>query len=115
MREHNGKAKEAKEAEQEDDWLKHSRKWFKDLVALANDVARAAEVPNQSTSNQLETLLQAVEPRMLMYLRGGGRALFNLANHLAELLGEEVEQFAREPIGRDRRAEAEEATAQVAA
>ena len=105
-------AEEKRKQDQEDDWLKHSRKWFKDFVALANEAIRAAGVVAECTPEQLDTLLQAVEPGLLMYLRGGGRCLFNVANQLAELLGEEVEQFATKPI---RRAEAEEATAQVAA
>ena len=108
-------AEEKRKQDQEDDWLKHSRKWFKDLVALANEAARAADVPNQCTPDQLENLLKAVDPRMLMFMHAGGRALFNLANHLAELLGgEEVQQFAREPIARERRAEAAEATLHAA-
>ena len=113
MRKHNGKAKEAKEEKQETEWLKHNRKWFKDLVELANDAARAANVVEQCTSEQLEDLLKAVDAHSLQFLRRDGRMLFNVANRLAELLGEDLEE-ARRPITRDRRAEAEEATAQVA-
>ena len=112
MRDHKRASGEKQKQDQENEWLKDSRKWFKDLVALANEVSRAAGVVDECTHEQRDTLLQAVEPRMLMYVRGGGRALFNLANRLAELIGEEVEQFATKPI---RRAEAEETRAQVAA
>jgi hypothetical protein len=114
MRKHNGTAKEAKEAAQESQWLKHYRKWFKDLVALTNDVSSAAAVPDQCTAEQLENLLKAVDPKALMHIRAAGRRLFNVANQLAELLNEEVQPFGREPITHARRAEAEEATAQAA-
>jgi hypothetical protein len=56
MRQLNGKSKKEKEAEQEDGWLKENKKWFKDLVVLANDATRAAGVPNQCTPEQLEKL-----------------------------------------------------------
>jgi hypothetical protein len=94
MRKFKGKTKEAKEQEQEDEWLKHSRDWFKEVVALCNEAVRMADVPNQCTPEQLDKLLQAVDPKMLMYLYGGGRMLFKLAVRLAEKLGEEVQQFA---------------------
>jgi hypothetical protein len=108
-------AEEKQQQEQQDDWLKHNRKWFKHLVALANEASRAADVMEQCTPEQLENLLQAVDPSSLMYVRGGGRRLFHLANHLAELLGADVEEFtvpkASVPIERVH----QEATAQVAA
>jgi hypothetical protein len=88
MRDHKRASGEKQKQDREDEWLKHN------------------------TPEQLETLLKVVDPSSLMYLRGAGRRLFNLANHLAELLGEEVEPFATRPI---RRAEAEAATAQVTA
>jgi hypothetical protein len=114
IRDHKNVAGKKQKQDQESDWLKHSRKWFKDLVTLANEVHRATDVVNGCTPEQLENLLEAVDAGSLMYLRGGGRSLFNLANHLAELLGEEVEQFATKPITLARRAEEGE-TAQVRA
>jgi hypothetical protein len=114
MRDHKRASGEKQKQDQEEDWLKHSRKWFEDLVVLANEVSSAAGVVDECTPEQLDTLLQAVDPGSLMYVRRGGRRLFKLANHLAELLGEEAEPFAPEPIARDRRAEAE-ATGQVVA
>jgi hypothetical protein len=113
MRKHNGTAKEAKEAAQESQWLKHYRKWFKDLVALANDASRAADVPDLCTSEQLADLLQAVDPKALMHIRAAGRRLFNLGNQLAKQLGEEVQQFARAPTTPDRPADAVEAIPQA--
>jgi hypothetical protein len=105
MHKHNGTAKEAKETAQESQWLKHYRKWFKDLVALTNDVTRAADIPNQCTETQLVSLLQVVDPKALTYLWRSGRVLFNLANQLAELLGEEVEPFGSAREHREHRAE----------
>jgi len=52
-----------------------------------------AGVVDECTPEQLENLLQVVDPTALMFVRGGGRRLFKLANHLAELLGAEVEEF----------------------
>jgi hypothetical protein len=51
-----------------------------------------------------------IDPKLLMYVRGGGRMLFRVANRLAELLGEDLEE-ASAPIERPH----PEATAQVAA
>ena len=112
MRELKGTAKDEREREQEqeDEWLKHDRKWFKDLVAIANEAARAAGVLDEYTPEQLDKLRQAVDPKLLMYVRGGGRMLFRVANRLAELLGEDLEE-ASAPIERPH----PEATAQVAA
>ena len=112
MRELKGTAKDEREREQEqeDEWLKHDRKWFKDLVAVANEASRVASVMDQCTPEQLDKLRQAVDPKLLMYVRGGGRMLFRVANRLAELLGEDLEE-ASAPIERPH----PEATAQVAA
>ena len=112
MRELKGaaKTKQEQEQEQEDEWLKHDRKWFKDLVAIAIEAARAAGVLDEYTPEQLDKLRQAVDPKLLMYVRGGGRMLFRVANRLAELLGEDLEE-ASAPIERAR----QEARAQAAA
>jgi hypothetical protein len=69
-----------------------------------------ADVVDQCAPEKLDNLLKAVDAHAVVNIRGSGRRLFNLANKLAELLGEEVQAFASEPIARDRRAEAEEAT-----
>jgi hypothetical protein len=61
-------------------------------------------------SEQLDSLRQVIDPKLLMYVRGGGRMLFRVANRLAELLGEDLEE-ASAPIDRAH----PEATAQVAA
>jgi hypothetical protein len=112
MRELKGTAKEKREQEQEqeDEWLKHDRKWFKDLVAVANEASRVAGVMDEYESEQLDSLRQVIDPKLLMYVRGGGRMLFRVANRLAELLGEDLEE-ASAPIERPH----PEATAQVAA
>src|SRR6516164_11519371 len=106
MRELKGaaKTKQEQEQEQEDEWLKHDRKWFKDLVAIAIEAARAAGVLDEYTPEQLDKLRQAVDPKLLMYVRGGGRMLFRVANRLAELLGEDLEE-ASAPVERARQEE----------
>jgi len=112
MRELKGTAKDEREREQEqeDEWLKHDRKWFKDLVAIANEAARAAGVLDEYTPEQLDKLRQAVDPKLLMYVRGGGRMLFRVANRLAELLGEDLEE-ASAPVERARQEERAQAAA----
>jgi hypothetical protein len=109
MRELKGTAKE-KQQDQEDEWLKDDRKWFKQLIAIANEASRVASVIDEYEPEQLDKLRQAVDPKLLMYVRGGGRMLFRVANRLAELLGEDLEE-ASAPIERPH----PEATAQVAA
>jgi hypothetical protein len=106
MRKLKGNAKEKQQIEQEDEWLKHDRKWFKDLVAVANEASRVANMLDEYTPEQLDNLLQAVDPTALMYVRGGGRMLFRVANRLAALLGVDAEE-ALGPIERAR----QEATA----
>jgi hypothetical protein len=112
MRDLKGTAKEKleQEQEQEDEWLKHDRKWFKDLVAVANEASRVAGVMDEYEPEQLDSLRQVIDPALLMYVRRGGRMLFRVANRLAELLGEDLEE-ASAPIERPH----PEATAQVAA
>jgi hypothetical protein len=65
MRKHEGAANEKKEQEREDEWLRDNRRWFKDLVALANEATRAADVVDQCTPEQLDNLLQAIDPGLL--------------------------------------------------
>jgi hypothetical protein len=96
MRKLNGKAQEAKEAEQEDNWLKHNRKWFKDLVTLAHEVSRVAVVPNEFTPEQQHNLLQVIEPVKVLNIRGAGNMLVRLADHLDELLDEAGEKLVPE-------------------
>jgi hypothetical protein len=115
MRKFKGVAKEKQQQEQEDEWLRDNRRWFKDLLALANEVHRAADVVDQCTPEQLEILLQAIDPCSLMYVRGGGRRLFKLANRLAELLGAEVEEFTVPKVSAPIERAHQEAPAQVAA
>jgi hypothetical protein len=100
MRKLKGTAKEKQAQEQEDAWLKHNRKWFKDLVALANEATSAAGVPFQCTPEQLDNLLQAVDPGLLSYVRRSGNALLKLADYLEGLLEEAAEQEHSAPIAR---------------
>jgi hypothetical protein len=102
---------EKQEQEQADEWLKHDRKWFKDLVAIATEASRVASFLDEYTPEQLDKLPQAVDPNLLICVRGGGRMLFRVANRLAELLGEEVEEFTSARIERTH----QEASAQAAA
>jgi hypothetical protein len=123
-RRHRRAAEGKAQQEQEDDWLKHNRKWFKDLVVLANEACRAAGVAFDCTPEQLENLLQAVDPNMLMVVQGGGRMLVKLAGYLARRL--EVEDAigpatpeedaeAAEPIAPEHYAKVAEASAHAVA
>jgi hypothetical protein len=84
-----GKAKETEETAQEAEWLRRDKKLFKDLVTLANDATRAAAFAYEcTTDDQWRGFLKAIEPAQLMYVRGGGRMLVNLADLLEALLEE---------------------------
>src|SRR5262249_31110644 len=113
-REGAAKTKQEQEQEQEDEWLKHNRKWFKDLVAVANEASRVASVMDQCTPEQEDNLRRVIDPALLMYVRGGGRMLFRVANRLAELLGAEVEEFGAKASAPIKHAY-QEATAHAAA
>lgn len=84
----NGKNKNSGNKEKEEDWIKHCRAWFKDLVALANDATRTADVLNQCTPEQLDHLLQVVDPNLLEVVRRGGTVLIEVADLLEGLLEE---------------------------
>jgi hypothetical protein len=89
--------KEKQQQEQEDEWLKDNRRWFRDLVAVAHEASRVAGAVDLDDDEQLNKLLPAVDPKMLMDVRGAGRMLFRVANRLAELLGEDLKE-ASAPI-----------------
>jgi len=102
--------------EQETDWDKHNRRWFKNLVALAHDATSAAEVALDCTPEKQRELLKAVEPGLVMYLRGGGNALVRIADWLDERLEEAKERRAKAEEAsvakkREHRVEAAQATA----
>jgi hypothetical protein len=90
MRKHKNGGQEKKEAAQEAEWLRHNRKWFKDLVTLANEATSAAAFAHNecTTDEQWRRLLDAIEPGQLMYVGRGGRMLVWLADLLERLLEE---------------------------
>jgi hypothetical protein len=94
VRKHKGNAKEKQQQEQENEWLRDNRRWFNDLVALGHQASRMAGVVDECTPEQLDNLLQAINPGSLMHVRGGGRMLIDLAARLEALL---AEQEAAEP------------------
>jgi hypothetical protein len=84
------KQEQETKAAQEAEWLRHNRKWFKDIVTLANEATSAAAFAHNecTTDEQWRRLLEAVEPGQLMYLNQGGRMLVKLADLLERLLEE---------------------------
>ena len=56
--------KEKQEREQEEDWVKHNRVWFKDLYDIVNEAARIATVVDvdECTPEQQENLRQGSTP-----------------------------------------------------
>jgi hypothetical protein len=92
-----GTAKGKQEQAQEDEWLRDNRRWFADLVAVADKASRVAGMVDLDDDEQLDKLLPAVDPGSLMYVRKGGRMLFRVANRLAEKLGVDAEE-ASAPI-----------------
>ena len=89
VRKLNGTAKKKQQQEQENAWLRDNRRWFNDLVAVANEASRVAGMVDLDDAEQLDKLLQAVDPGSLMYVRGGGRMLVNLADRLEALIEEQ--------------------------
>jgi hypothetical protein len=81
--------KEEQEQEQEEDWVKHNRVWFKELCKIAQEASRTAAAVgvDKCTPEQQENLRQAVDPNLLMYLRASGRMLIHTADSLAALCG----------------------------
>lgn len=80
MRKHKNGGQEKKEAAQEAEWLRHNRKWFKDLVTLANEATSAAAFANNecTTDEQWRRLLDAIAPGQLMYAGGAAGCWFGL-------------------------------------
>jgi hypothetical protein len=85
MRNRECDAKELREQEQEADWMKHNRRWFKKLCAIAREASRTADVLDCCSPEQLENLHNAIDPNLLMYIRGAGVRLIKTAERLAEL------------------------------
>ena len=108
----NGKNSKSKNSgdNEKDEWIKHNHAWFKGLVALANEATRTADALKQCRPDQLNHLLQVVDPSLLVDVRRGGTALIEVADKLAKLL-EEPEQTIT-PV---RRAKETKASARVTA
>jgi hypothetical protein len=78
----------AKGKQDENEWDQHNRRWFKNLYNLAEEVGEAANVFLDCTPEKQRQLLKAVDSRLVMYLRGNGSRLVQLANDLEALLDE---------------------------
>jgi DNA repair exonuclease SbcCD ATPase subunit len=89
MRELKGAAKEKQKQEQEDDWLKHNRRWFRELYAHAEEAYRAADVALNCPPEKQRELLRVVEPLMRDNLRMYGGMLRTFADHYEKLLAEQ--------------------------
>jgi hypothetical protein len=73
--------------ERAEDWVKHNRRWFKELCNIVNEAARTAEALDECTPEQQENLRQAIDPNLLLDVRRGGRFLIDTADRLAALCG----------------------------
>jgi hypothetical protein len=73
---------------QEDDWLKHSRGWFKDFVAVTNEVGRKAagvvDLDNW-TPQQRADLREVIDPALLEPIGDVGRMLIATEERLKAL------------------------------
>jgi protein required for attachment to host cells len=94
-----GAEEEHRQEEQENDWLKDNRRWFRALCTRALEVSRMVEVALNLTPEKQGELVQVVEPLMLGELRMYGRMLVELANHLERLF--EAEEAAEQPEPED--------------
>jgi hypothetical protein len=86
-----GDEEEKQEQQQEGEWLRDNRRWFRDLCTDAEKAARAANFAFQCPREKLHELLDVVDSLKLMNLGGHGRIVANLAEHL-EALKKEKEQ-----------------------
>jgi hypothetical protein len=92
-----GKEKVAGKKKGSADWDRHAKRWFKNVLTLANDAIRTAEVARQcSTPEQRDNLLMAVDPHLVADVREGGKALVELADWLEERLEEASAKVIRE-------------------
>jgi hypothetical protein len=91
-----GKTQEAAKLTEVDEWHKHNKRWFAKTIAHANDFHRAADFLSEcTTDDQWLRLLKAIEQGQLMYIRGGGVRMSDLADLLDWLLEKSVsENFA---------------------
>ena len=89
MRKQANVTKEKQEREQEEDWVKHNRRWFRELYEIANKTYRIAAAVNvdQCTPEQQENLRQVVDPNLLSLVRRSGHQLIRTADGLAALCG----------------------------
>lgn len=87
-------AKQTATAEQEN--IRETKGWFKQVVIIANEAIEAAEV-RRCTPEQLRDLLAAkLEPDLFATVRQGGEALLALADWLDELFDDAAETLKQE-------------------
>jgi hypothetical protein len=74
-----------KKKKKDAEWLKYDKKWFKKVVTLGSDAARAADFAARASSDQMQKLLEVSEPALLAQVRTGCEALLKLARSLEKL------------------------------
>ena len=110
-----GKGQQVKEAAETDEWLKHNKKWFKDLVVRCQDVTGAVQVWHDCSPEQQSRLLQAVEPNLLMYIRQSGKVALDFVAEVKSRLEEDRAEDEAKPTVQVVASSREAASAQAAA
>jgi hypothetical protein len=89
MRKLKGAEEGQQREEEENDWRKNNRRWFRELYKHALEVSRMVEMAVNSTPEKQRELLQVVEPLLLMNMGGCARNLVRFVDHFEALLEEE--------------------------
>jgi hypothetical protein len=90
MRELKGAEVEQQQEEQENDWRKDNRRWFRELYNHTVEVSRMVRVALNLPPEKQRELLQVVDRLMLMNMGGCGRMLADFVDRF-EALREEAE------------------------
>jgi hypothetical protein len=92
VRKHKGTAKQKQDQEQADDWLKHDKRWFGNIVTSAQSISFFAEIALKCPPEKQREWLKAIEPDLVEHLRKGANRLVELVNLLDRLFEEAGEQ-----------------------
>jgi hypothetical protein len=89
MQGHRRASGKQRKQDQEEHWLKHHRKWFREFYVHAEEASRAAAVALNCEPEKQREMAQVIELRALMDLRGFGRMVVNFAEEYEKLLEEQ--------------------------
>jgi hypothetical protein len=83
-----GQEEKTKTVEASDGWEAETKRWFRELVTIANAAVGAASI-GTLTPERKRALRAGIEPKLLGNLEEGGAALIKIAEDLRELLDQD--------------------------